>query len=90
MKNDSTTMFLNVVLAAFVILGVMFALFSIWRMRDLRHMQPRVQAAIQQAQSRTMLAQQLMQDTVAFNNTAKSPELAQIIREAQTPAPAAK
>lgn len=90
MKNDSTTTFLNFVLAALVMLGVFFALLSIKRTRELRRMQPGVNAAMQQAQIRTMQAQQLLQDTVAFNNPARSPELAQIIHDAQAPAPAAK
>ena len=90
MKNDSTTTILNLVLATLVILGVMFAVLSIWRMRDLRRLQPQVQAEMQQVNFVSMKAQALLQDTVAFNATAKSPELTQIIQSVQTPQPAAK
>ncbi len=90
MKNDSTTTFLNFVLAALVILCVMFALLSIWRQRDLRHMQTQLQNEMQRSQVTAARAQQLLQDTVAFNNTAKNPELAQIIHAAEAPATPAK
>jgi hypothetical protein len=90
MKNDSTTVFLNFVLAALVILGVLFALMNIWRTHTLRQLQPRVQAELQQVQLVSMKAQALLQDTIAFNATARNPELAQIIQSVQTPQPAAK
>ena len=90
MKNDSTTTFLNFVLAALVILGVLFALMSIWRIRDLRALQTQVQGQMQKSQVASMRAQSLLQDTITFNATAKNPELAQIIQAAQTPSPAAK
>jgi len=90
MKNDSTTTFLNFVLAALVILCVMFAVLSIWRQRDLRHMQTQLQVEMQRSQVTSARAQQLLQDTINFNNTAKNPDLAQIIRAAQTPAAPAK
>lgn len=82
MKNDTTTTFLNFALAALVILGVVFALMTIWRTRDLRELQPKLQAELQQAQVVTMKAQSLLQDTIVYNNTAKSPELTQIIQSA--------
>jgi hypothetical protein len=90
MKNDTTTTVLNFVLAALVILGVTFALMNIWRTRDLRHMQAMLQTQMQRSQVTSVRAQQLLQDTITFNATAKNPELAQIIQAAQTPAPAAK
>ena len=90
MKNDSTTTALNFVLAALVILGVVFALLSIWRMRDLRRIQPQVQVQMQQAQVVTMRAQQLLQETIAFNATAKSPELNQIIQSVESSQTVAK
>jgi hypothetical protein len=88
MKNDSMTTFLNFVLAALVILGVVFAVLTIWRTRDLRHMQTQVQALMQRSQVTTARAQALLTDTVNFNATARSAELAQIIQSAQ-PAQAA-
>jgi hypothetical protein len=90
MKNDTTTTFLNFVLAALVVLGVLFALLSIWRTRDLRHIQPQVQTQIQQAQYATMQAKALLQDAITFNTTARDQELTRIIQGAQSPAPAAK
>ena len=92
MKNDSTTTVLNFALAALVILGVTFAVMTMTRTGHLRQMQITLQAQMQRSQVASMKAQQLLQDAVTYNATAKNPELAQIIRAAQTPAqaPAAK
>ena len=90
MKNDSTTTFLNFVLAALVMLAVMFALLTIWRTHDWRQLNPKVQIQAQQFQVVAARAQALLQDTMTYHATARSPELAQIIQSAQTPAPAAK
>jgi hypothetical protein len=87
MKNDSTTLFLNLVLAGLVILGVFFALLGIWRTRDLRHLQGQVQTKMQQIQLASAKAQALLNDTIAYNATARNPELNQIIQSVQ---PAAK
>jgi hypothetical protein len=90
MKNDTTTTVLNFVLAGLVILGVLFALLNIWRSRDLRHMQTALQVEMQRSQVTSARAQALLNDVISFNNTAKNPELAQIIKSAETPQPAAK
>ena len=90
MKNDTTTTLLNFVLAALVILGVLFALLSIWRTRDLRHMQTTLQGQMQRSQVTSVRAQELLKDVMAFNATAKNPELAQIIQSATTPQSPAK
>jgi hypothetical protein len=90
MKNDLTTTFLNFVLAALVILGVLFALLSIKRTHDLRHMQTDLQMQMQRSQLTAAKAQAMLNDTITFNNTARNPELARIIQEAQAPQPAAK
>ena len=90
MKNDTTTTALNFVLAALVIFGVMFALLNIWRTRDLRQMQTALQTQMQIAQVTSARAQSLLNDVIAFNATAKSPELDQIIKSAEAPQPAAK
>ena len=90
MKNDTTTTILNFVLAGLVILGVLFALLSIWRTRDLRHMQAVLQTQMQRSQVTSVRAQQLLADVIKFNESARNPQLAQIIKSAQTPAPAAK
>ena len=88
MKNDSMTALLNFVLAVMVILGVVFALLDIYKVHSLRTMQAQVQKEMQQAQFASMRAQQVLSDVMAYNATAKSAELAQIIQSAQTPAPA--
>jgi hypothetical protein len=90
MKNDTTTTVLNFVLAGLVILGVLFALLNIWRTRDLRHMQTALQIEMQRSQVTSARAQALLNDVISFNNTAKNPELAQIIKSAETPQTAAK
>ena len=91
MKNDTTTTVLNFVLAAFVILGVFFAYFSMMRTRELRQLQTGLQVQMQRTQAGSMRAQALLNDVVSYNTTAKSPELQQIIQAAQTPQqPAAK
>jgi hypothetical protein len=86
MKNDTTTTLLNFVLAALVILSVLFAYFSIMRTRDLRQMQTVLQVEMQRVQLGSQKAQALLMDVVEYNKTAKSQELAQIIQAAQTPA----
>jgi hypothetical protein len=90
MKNDSTATALNFVLAALVILGVVFALLNIWRTRDLRHMQVTLQAQMQRSQVTSARAQQLLSEVITYNSTAKNPELAQIIQSATTPPTPAK
>lgn len=91
MKNDSTTTFLNFALAALVILCVVFAVWSMWRTRDLRQMQFQLQYQMQQTQVGSLKAQALLGDVITYNATANSPELKQIIVAAQTPVqPAAK
>ena len=90
MKNDSTTTFLNFVLAALVILGVVFAIFGFSRTRDLRHMQTALQQQMQRSQITGARAQALLNDVMTYNATAKNPELAQIIQAAQTPPAPAK
>ena len=88
MKNDSTTMFLNIVLAALVMLGVLFALLNIWRTSDLRHLNSVLQVQMQRFQGAGAKAQMLLNDTIQYNASAKNPELAQIIQSALAPAPA--
>ena len=86
MKNDTTTTLLNFVLAVLVILSVVFAWMSTSRNSELRQIQARAQAA----QMNFLRAQQLANDVAAYNATAKSPELAQILASIQAPQPAAK
>jgi hypothetical protein len=83
MKNDSTTTTLNFVLAALVILGVLFAVMGFWRGRDLRIAQGPLQQHAQRYQFAATKLQALVNDALAYNSTAKSPELAQILQSVQ-------
>ena len=78
----------------FVILGVVFALMSFSRVRELRSNATRVQVKAQQVNLAMQRAQGLLNDAIIYNNTAKSQEMAQIIQSAQAapaaPQPAAK
>lgn len=90
MKNDSTTTFLNFVLAALVILGVLFALLDIWRTRDLRHEQTQLQLHLQKYQFSSMKLQSLVNDAIAFNSKAPNAELTQLLQNIQAPTAPAK
>jgi hypothetical protein len=81
MKNDTTTTVLNFVLAVLVILGVAFALLTMNRTRELRTLS----AAALQANNNLMRAQGLANDVLAYNATAKSPELTRILNSIQAP-----
>ena len=85
MKSDTTTTALNFILAVLVILGVVFALLSITRTRELRQLT----ANATLANNGLMRAQGLANDTAAFNASAKSPELTRILQSIQ-PKTAAK
>jgi len=90
MKNDMTTLLLNFVLAALVILGVVFALLSIRNTHNLRNLSAQVQARMQTTNLNLMRAQSMLNDAITYNATAKNPDMARIIQIAQSPAPAAK
>ena len=79
MKNDTTTTVLNFVLAVLVILGVAFALLTMNRTRELRTLS----SAALQANNNLMRAQGLANDVMAYNATAKSPELTRILNGVQ-------
>ena len=79
MKSDTTTTALNFVLAVLVILGVVFASLSILRTRELRIMTSN--AAL--AQNMLARAQGLANDVAVYNVSAKSPELASILKSVQ-------
>ncbi len=71
MKNDLTTTFLNFVLAMLVFLTAGFGMLTILREPKLaRYIEP-----VRQAQTRLELIQALANETVAYNATARSPEL---------------
>lgn len=71
MKNDTTTTLLNFVLLVLVILGVVFALMSIYRTGELRQLSLNAAAA----NNNLMRVNTLLNDVVAYNATAKAPEL---------------
>jgi hypothetical protein len=76
MKSDTTATVLNFVLAVLVVLGVVFALLSITRTRELRLLTTNANVANQALQRAAALAN----DTAVYNNTAKSPELARLLQ----------
>ena len=90
MKNDSMTTFLNLVLATLVILCVLFGIRSIWQIHRQRNATALVNIQQMNFQVASVRAQALLNDTIQYNVTAKSPELAQIIQSVQPAAPAAK
>jgi len=83
MKNDLTTTFLNFVLAALVILGVLFAVLSMKRTRDFRAVTP----FAMQANTKAMMMQSLVSDVTAYNAQVKNPEIARLLQSFQ-PKPA--
>ncbi len=85
MKSDTTTTVLNFILAALVILGVVFALLSIMRTREFRQLTANATVA----NNTMMRAQGLANDAAAYNVSAKSPELTRILQSVQ-PKTAAK
>jgi hypothetical protein len=80
MKNDLTTTLLNLALAALVILGVLFAILSMMRARELRDLTNAATAANQNL----VRAQSLANDVAAYNATVKNPDLARILQAVQT------
>jgi len=89
MKNDTTTTLLNFVLTVLVILSVVFACFYVWRTHTALQMQSKLQADRQATQFGFQKIQALMNEVVAYNSTAKNPELTQLIQSIQAPQPTA-
>ena len=79
MKNDNVTTALNLVLAVLIILGVVFALQSIFRTRSLRTLQ--IQAA--QANAYRMAVESLAQDAIAYSQKNPNSEILRILQPAQ-------
>ena len=75
MKNDNVTTVLNLVLAVLAILGVVFALQTIFRTRTLRTLQ--IQAA--QANAYTMAVESLAQDAYAYSQKNPNAEIQRIL-----------
>ena len=79
MKNDNITTALNLVLAVLAILGVIFALQTIFRTRELRSLQ--MQAT--QANGYSMAVEALANDTFAYSQKNPNPDILRILQLAQ-------
>jgi hypothetical protein len=79
MKNDNITTALNLALAVLIILGVVFALQTIFRTRALRTLQ--IQAT--QANAYRMAVESLAQDAFAFYQKNPNTELQRILPPVQ-------
>ena len=79
MKNDNITTALNLVLAVLAILGVVFALQTIFRTREFRSLQ--VQAT--QANAYRMAVESLANDTLAYSRQNPNADILRILQPAQ-------
>jgi len=79
MKNDTTTTALNLVLAVLVVLGVVFALVSMQRTRELRALTLQVTFA----NNALTKIQSLANDTAAYNAQHNYPELTRLLQSVQ-------
>ncbi len=79
MKNDNITTLLNLVLAVSVILGVVFALQTIFRTHELRTLQ--IQA--NQANAYRMAVESLANDTLAYSQKNPNADILRIVQPAQ-------
>jgi hypothetical protein len=79
MKNDNITTALNLVLAVLAILGVIFALQTIFRTRELRSLQ--MQAT--QANGYRMAVEALANDTVAYSKNNPNSDILRILQPSQ-------
>ena len=79
MKNDPTITFLNFVLAALVFLSIGFGALTVLREPKV---QPMTTLALQD-NNNIMKLNAVLNDVVAYNVTARSPELARIIQAVQ-------
>ncbi len=79
MKNDNITTFLNLVLAVLAILGVIFALQTIFRTRELRSLQ--MQAT--QANGYRMAVESLANDAVAYSKQKPNSAILRILQPGQ-------
>ena len=79
MKSDMTNSILTFILGVLAVLGVIFALRTMFLTRDFRTMQ---QQAVQ-CQTILMRVQALANETAAYNQKTPSPELLRILQSAQ-------
>ncbi len=82
MKCDTINTVLTYVLGALALLGVVFALQTIFRVRELRSLQ--VQAAVDNAN--IVRLQQLASEAFTYNQSHPSSELTRIFQTTQAPA----
>ena len=80
MKNDNITTALNLVLAVLAILGVVFALQTIFRTREMRTLQ--IQAT--QANAYRMAVEALANDTLAYSQKNPNADILRILQPAQS------
>ncbi|HEX5398197.1 MAG TPA: hypothetical protein VFY06_04040 [Verrucomicrobiae bacterium] len=81
MKRDTTNSVLTFVLGLFVVLGVIFALQTIFRTRQIRQLQMQVNSI----NTTYMRLQALAGDVNAYNQKVQSPELKSILQPDQQP-----
>jgi hypothetical protein len=79
MKNDNITTFLNLVLAVSLILGVVFALQTIFRSREFRTLQ--IQS--NQANAYRMAVESLANDALAYSLKNPNPDIQRILQPGQ-------
>ena len=79
MKNDNITTALNLVLAVLAILGVIFALQTIFRTRELRSLQMRAT----QANGYLMAVESLANDVIAYSKQNPNSDILRLLQPAQ-------
>jgi hypothetical protein len=86
MKSGTTDTVLKFVLAALVILAVIFALQTIFRMHDFRSLN----AQANYAQNSLQMVQSLYNDTLVYSQKNPSPDLTRILQTVQATKPATR
>lgn len=84
MKSDMTNTVLTFVLGVLAVLGVVFALQTMFLTRDLRNLQ----AEATQCQNALVRVQSLANESATYNQKTPSPELLRILQGAQATAQA--
>ncbi|MGB7748296.1 MAG: hypothetical protein WBN75_13530 [Verrucomicrobiia bacterium] len=79
MKNDNITTALNLVLAGLAILGVVFALQTIFRTREFRTLQFQAN----QANAYRMAVESLANDALAYSQKNPNPDILRILQPGQ-------
>jgi hypothetical protein len=79
MKNDNITTALNLALAGLAILGVVFALQTIFRSREFRTLQSQAS----QANAYVVAVESLANDTIAYSQKSPNADIVRILQEAR-------